>query len=764
VSQVIVRRDDRLPRPLTSFVGREQLLNEAQRMLAEGRLVTLTGPGGSGKSRLSVELAWEAAEKFRDGACFVAFAPLRDPALVLSTIADRLGLPDSGDRPIQEILAAHLEDAEILLVLDNFEHVVDAAPAVTELLGRTRATRVLVTSRSLLHVSGEQELPVPPLELPSDLSAAAVAECESVRLFVERAAAISPGFAVTDANAVAVAGVVHRLDGLPLAIELAAVRVKVLPPGALLERLDDALGLLVGGGRDLPDRQRTLRATISWSHELLSERGRCLLAVCSVFRGGVTLDVLEAVCAEADLCAPVVDGLQELVEHSLVRVVPGDEDGRYLLLETIREFAAERLEAMREAARIYRSHAAAYLAVAEREERALSGPDQQLALDRLATDHDNIRAALDWYRRSEPVVALRLAAAMARFWSVRAHFTEGRERLEGLLELVSDADRTRAGALNGAAWLAIDQGDYPRARLLLEESLALSDCLGDELSEGTAWTYLARSRLANLEVAEAVPLADRGLRQLRTAGQPADVALALMYAGLSAMFSDRHADACELFEEALGLCRQVGHLWVAGRVLQQLGCVRLELGDLRAARGALEEGLRLSVALRDWFPIPIGLGGFAGIAAMTRRPRRALRLAAAAQAIAAEREFSSPKPRDAMVERWLVPARAAAGASAARVEAEGRALTLDEAVALALSDEPDDGRGPGRRLTLTSREREVAQLVAEGLTNRQIAARLHLSVRTVDVHVDHVLTKLGYRNRTQLATWAYEEGLRPRDT
>jgi DNA-binding CsgD family transcriptional regulator len=269
--------------------------------------------------------------------------------------------------------------------------------------------------------------------------------------------------------------------------------------------------------------------------------------------------------------------------------------------------------------------------------------------------------------------------------------------------------------------------------------------------------------VATLQAAEGLIPAERGLELLRGAGQPADVVQALMYRGLATLYSGRYAEACRLFEEALELCRSVGHRWVEGRLLAQLGYAHFELGDLRASRFALEDGLRLSVELRDWYAIPVGLSGFAGLAARTGRPRRALRLAAAAEAIAAEHEFVN-KAREVTVERWLRPARAAVGRAAPRVEAEGRALGMEEAVAMALADEAEEPRGLGGRHTLTPREREVAGLVARGLTNRDIAARLHLSVRTVDVHVDHVLTKLGFHNRTRLVSWAYEEGLLRRNT
>ena len=304
-----------LPKPLTSFIGRERVLTEAKRLLAGSYLVTLTGPGGSGKTRLCIALAAEVAGDYPDGVFFVPLAPVRDPGLVPSSIAQRMGLQDARDRPLMEHLVSQLRDRQLLIVLDNFEHLLAAAPVVTELLRETSALRILVSSRSSLRVSGEQECPVPPLAVPDPRALATAAEmaaCESVRLFAERAAAVAPGFRLGDENAPVIADIARRLDGLPLAIELAAARVKLLPPEAILPRLEHSLRLLTGGGRDLPGRQQTLRATIAWSYDLLTEAARRLLATCSVFAGGASLEAIETVCeAAVDIGVPVLDGLQD---------------------------------------------------------------------------------------------------------------------------------------------------------------------------------------------------------------------------------------------------------------------------------------------------------------------------------------------------------------------------------------------------------------------------------------------------------------------
>ena len=347
-------------------------------------------------------------------------------------------------------------------------------------------------------------------------TAASLAACESVRLFAERAAAAVPGFTISDENAPAIAQIARRLDGLPLAIELAAARVKLLPPEAILPRLEHSLGLLTGGSRDLPDRQQTLRATIAWSYDLLTEGARRLLATCSVFAGGASLEAIEAVCdAAVDIGLPVLDGLQELADQSLLRQVrgPGRSPARYAMLETIREYAAERLDQMPEADRVRGAHAAAFLALVETGGRPHAGLAKKEWLERLDTEHNNIRAALSWYREHDPPAALRLAASMAAFWSLRGHHTEGRQRLGELLGLVPDESMARVSALNGAAWLAIDQGDYAEAAGLLGESIRLGRALDDTVGEGIA------DRVPR--PLQAVPAADRGGRAGCGAGRRA---------------------------------------------------------------------------------------------------------------------------------------------------------------------------------------------------------------------------------------------------
>jgi non-specific serine/threonine protein kinase len=653
-----------------------------------------------------------------------------------------------------EHLISQLRERQLLIVLDNFEHLLAGAPVLTRLLRETSAVRILVSSRSPLHLYGEQECPVPPLAVP-DLdarpTAASLAACESVRLFAERAAGAVPGFTLDDENAPTVARIARRLDGLPLAIELAAARVKLLPPEAILPRLEDSLGLLTGGSRDLPDRQQALRATIAWSHDLLTEGARRLLAVCSVFAGGASLAGIETVCDVVDIGLPVLDGLQELVDQSLLRQVTRPGPVRYLMLETIREYAAERLDAMPEAEAVRGAHAAAFLALVEADGRPHAGLARKQWLELVDAEHNNIRAALSCYRGHDPSAALRLAAAMAAFWSLRGHHTEGRQRLGDMLELVPEASTARVSALTGAAWLAIDQGGYAEAAGLLGESIRISHALGDTVGEAIATVYLGRCEMSNRDLAAGIPHVERAVTLVSGTDDRPATAFVTFYSGLVALITGQLESACGLFARCAAMAAELGLEPLKGRARQMLGFPLLELGELAPARAALAESFPVCMEVGDRWIIQIGLAGFIGLAAKTGRPRLALRLAGAGDAYRDANEFSMPVPIQEIVDRWLAPTRAKVGRSAERLVAEGRRLTPEEAVDLVLANEPDDAPPPGARPALTRREAEVAALAARGLTNRDIAAQLFISVRTVEVHVDHILTKLGFHTRTQLA-------------
>lgn len=757
-----VRGPSTVPRPLSSFIGREDVLAEVAQLLASNRLVTLTGPGGSGKTRLSIELATRVSTDYPDGAHFVPLAAIRDPALVPSSIAQRLGLQDSRDRPLVEHLAIYLSDRAVLLVLDNFEHLLTGAPMVAELLTAGTETRILVTSRSPLRLSGEQEFWVPPLPVPeagAEASLVSLAGSESTSLFLARARAVTPAFTVDDTNAVAVAGIVRRLEGLPLAIELAAARIKLLPPATILARLDDSLGLLVGGGRDLPDRQQTLRGTIAWSYDLTGDGARRLLAVLAVFRGGAALADLESVCASSvDLGVPVLDALQELLDQSLLRLSSGSQQPRYAMLETVREFAAERLAERPAADLIYAAHAAVFAALAERIERPPIWPDNDFlaVLDR---DHDNLRAALDWLHEHDPPGALRMAAKLTAFWSIRGHFTEGRRRLRDLLNLVHAETGERVAALNGAGWLALDQGELGVATALLDESVRLARAIHDPVGEGTALLNRGRTALGGRGIAQGGKDMAEALDVLTRAGDANGVAAALLFHGLAPLFSGDLGGARARFAACVARCEELGLATLRGRALQLLGLARLQAGDVAGGRAALAEGVPVVVESGDRYGITVGLGGLIALAAATDRPRLALRLVGVLDEYARVNQVVPPQPLRNLNDEFLAPILAAAGASAETLRAEGHHLVLDDALMTALADEPEQPWRTGQGPALTRREAEVARLVASGLTNREIAARLYLSVRTVDVHVDRILTKLAFHSRNQLTAWAHEQGL-----
>ena len=499
------RQTHNLPPQLTPFIGREALVAEIRDRLAQPavRLLTLTGPGGAGKTRLALQVAAEELGAYRDGVWFVQLAPVASVTLVAATIAGALGVRESPAETIESSLRAYLRPRQLLLLLDNFEHVVDASPLVSDLLSSSPEIRVLVTSRAPLHLSGEYELPVPPLALPSSEGTLRLDDAlasEAVRLFVDRARAVQNHFEVTEENVEAIVAICRRLDGLPLAIELAASRVRLLPPKAILARLDSRLTLLTGGGRDLPERQQTLRGAIAWSHDLLEPAQQTLFRRLAVFAGGWTIDAAEAVAGfGADPPLPVFDGLDALHDTSLIRAQEGigadaRADPRFAMLQTIQEFASEQLATSGELGQAKEAHASWFLELALSAEPHLPGPSAVSWLDRLESEHDNLRGALDWLRtQGDAERAVTLAAALWRFWWLRGHIAEGRFELETALAVTSPmASAARNSALDGAGVLAETQGDYDRAEALHREALTISRDRGDR-------TGIARA-LGNLGV------------------------------------------------------------------------------------------------------------------------------------------------------------------------------------------------------------------------------------------------------------------------
>jgi predicted ATPase/class 3 adenylate cyclase len=693
-----------LPIQLTSFIGRERDVAETRDLLLDGaRLLTLTGPGGTGKTRLSLQLAAEVSDHFQAGAYFVPLAPVTDPSLVASTIAQSLALQESGGRPIQERLAEYVHDKELLLVLDNFEQVLTAAPLVVELLRAGPRLKIVVSSRAPLHVSGEHEYAVQPLGLPDPQhlpSLDALSQFEAVRLFIERAMAVKPDFAVTNENAPAVAEICARLDGLPLAIELAAARIKLLPPQAILARLGDRLALLSGGSRDLPARQQTLRGAIAWSHDLLGDGGRRLFARLGVFVGGARLGEAEAVSGPAsELGIDVLDGLAELVDQSLVRQEEVHGEPRFTMLETIREFARERLDESGELGEIRRRHAVVYLVFLQQAEPELTGSNQGDCLDRIEHEHDNLRAAIDWtVEAAETETALRLVAAAWRFWQMRGHLHDARERIAKALVLpdASNHPNARAKALEAAGGVAYWQGDLVSARGFYEEALTLTRQLGDDAAIANAAYNLAfvAETEDTASVALASPLGqallEESLALHRELSDRRGVAKVLWALGAaSSRAGDFHA-AEERYRESLAVFRDLDDRFMTGWALYELGALALKKMELASAYSLTAEALTIFDAVHDVTGIVLCLDGLAAIVEAEGNLERGMRLAGAAAALQA----SGGVDLAVMGRKWAGredPAeRAQSDPQLAAAWAEGQAMTTERVVAYALED---SGRG-----------------------------------------------------------------------
>ena len=719
-------RPNNLPTQLTTFVGRDKELAEAVQLLGGTRLLSLTGPGGTGKTRLSLQVAAAAADEFPDGIWFVALEPVRDPELVVATIGRALGVADSRNRPAIDTLADHIGEQRMLVVLDNFEQVVSAGPVVADLLRRCPNLACLVTTRIALRVSGEQEYPVPGLPAPPDASRLsevdrlnlprelreydldALNQFEAVRLFIARGSAVKPGFTVTNANAPAVAGISSRLHGMPLAIELAAARLKLLTPDQILARLEHHLALLTAGSRDLPERQQTLRGAIAWSYDLLGDGAKRLVDRLSVFRGGCDLEMAEKVCGPADeVGGDVFDGLGALVDQSLVRIDDGTVDGppRFTMLETIREYTAEMLVARGEADAIAGRHAHAMLDLAEGAMPHLTGAEQREWLDRLERDHDNLRAALEWATaRPDPDLGARMGFALWRFWQQRGYLNEARMRLEAMaaqdwaLEPVYAAHF--AEAIGGVAYW---QADHPAAERWYHEALRIWREQGDKREIANALYNDAYADILPLMglTGEALTEAQRapqyavGLEKLeealalyREAGDQAGEGNILWALGSYHYFTSDSAPAQHWYTESLKLHRSAGHRTMEAWSLHMLALVQIgmakfddALANARAALGHFRDA-------GDVAGITLILDDLASIAVSAGDPPRAGRLFGAARHLQATSgttlamyveetysQFNAPSPRSALSPEDFE-----------RYAAEGAAMGLDEIVAYALED------------------------------------------------------------------------------
>ena len=725
-------RPNNLPAQTTPFIGREKEIRAIKEQLSNAnvRLLTLSGVGGAGKTRLALQAAAEMVDDFEHGVFFVPLATLNDQALVLQTIAQAFGLREIAGRQLKEQLKDYLREKQILLVLDNFEQVIDAAPLISDLLTVAARLKVLVTSREVLRLSGETDYQIPPLSLP-DLKRLPplerLTQYEAVALFIERAIAVKPAFAVTNENAPAVAEICYHLDGLPLAIELAAAHARVLPPQRMLTELSHRLSFLTRGARDLPARQRTLRGAIDWSHDLLTGAEQKLFRRLAVFVGGSTLEAIEAVCnSESGL--NVLETIESLVGKSLVKQTEATGEPRFAMLETIREYAAERLVAAGEEERVKERHRDNFLSLAEQAEPKLIGAQQAEWLQRLEEEHENLRAAINWSLGETGAAAgLRLCGALQRFWWTRGHLAEGREWCARVLGKTGAEERTleRAKVLSGAGVLAIYQADYPAARALHEECLAIRRELGDRRGVAASLGNLGTVARIQGDIRSARLLHEESLAIRRELGSRGSIARSLNNLGNVALDQGDYAAARQLFEETLEITRELGDRWSIANALNNLGeiayaqadypaaqslheeCLAImrelgerksianslsnlgdvarQSGDFAAARALYKNSLVIQRELGDTAKIAESLEGLASVVAALGISLRAARIWGAAEGLR-EGIGSPPRPyeRPNYDQHVAAARRRGDNAAFARAWQDGRALTLDQAIELAL--------------------------------------------------------------------------------
>jgi predicted ATPase/DNA-binding CsgD family transcriptional regulator len=805
-SRKLARHLENLPFVRTTMIGREDEIADIKRSLAAWRMVTLTGTGGVGKTRLALRVAADLEPHFKDGVRWVDFAPLVDASLLPDAVAQVFGLRPRTSQAVSKLLVEYLRRRSILLILDNCEHMVRAcAQLVDDLLRGCPGLRVLTTSREPLSLIGEAVHVVPSLSMPSRNDLDCVLQSESARLFADRATAALPGFRVTSENAGEVARICRRLDGVPLAIELASARVAMFSVEQIALGLDDRFRLLTAGNAAGIPRQRTLRATVDWSHDLLSDAERMLFRRLAIFPGSWTLDAVKAVCTDQKLeSSDALDLLTQLTAKSLVLVEHRSPIARYRLLETVRQYATERLAEAGESAVLADRHARFFRTLGEEAERHLWGPEQASSLERLESDHDNLRGALAWYLTADPDQALRLAVALWRFWDVRGFLTEGTRWLDAVLSGAPAATATRAEALLGLAFLYRDRGDERHAGLLAEEALGIFRRIDDEHWTGRTLGFLGGvTRARDLE--RSASLLEEGLAILEKVGDELHAAYSLLNLAITVEQAGDRTRARALLEDSLSRFRRLGDrtgmAWVLGDLGglellrgddrraetllreslargQEIGDRRVvtwaqrRLGDVELHRGRWEnaaarwrEALALARDIDDAMEIAEGLVRFGVFAKRLGNDDRAVRFLGAAETLLGEQGGVDGATRSMPPE--LVGAmgphlRFATLESARDARSDGSlGQIIDDALAV---EERQSGaqarsRSKPHKMALTERELEVAALVSRGLTNRQIAERLVLSERTIDAHLERIRNRLGVRSRVEIAAWLLERSL-----
>ena len=772
-----------LPLQLTSFVGRAREVREVRALLGRTRLLTLTGSGGVGKTRLALEAAAGVVDDYPDGLWYVDLAPLADPVLVAPAVGYAGGVAEQAGVPAEVTLTEVLGDRRILLLLDNCEHLVESCARLADALLRVcSGLRILATSRELLGTSGEVTWPVPALTLPPANvlpTPEALGQSEAVRLFAERATAARPDFELTDANGAAVARICCRLDGVPLALELAAARLRALSPEQIATRLDDRFRLLTGGNRAALPRHQTLAAAVTWSYDLLGEAERVLFRRLSVFAGGWTIEAAEAVCGSPSgdgsqpAPEPALDTLARLVDRSLVLADEAGGAVRYRFLETIRRYAHERLlEGSGEEGVARRAHALYFLALAETAEPRLYEADAPTWLTRLTSEHDNLRAALRWALDAEQTeFALRLGASLYRFWRQRGYVGEARKWLAEVLHASTHVGRedkavqiARARALNAAGVLARDAGDYAEARPLQVESVALFEVLGEDERLANAQQNLGQLlfRLGEREAARAH--LEASLVRLRRLGGEAEALSASLFIcltalGLLALQEGDNVAARGHIVEAESFARQVGSPHIIAQALTNVGVLQVELGEHAAAAASLREALKIAADAMDPFSTFQALHVLASAAAAQGQVHRAAVLTAVVDSLGGRAGIRNYAENAALETRLRDTLAGLDPVARAAADADGAAMTTEEAVAYGMGD--DGSTVDGKRSTdpvelLSPREREVARLITRGYSNRQIAGELVIAEPTAERHAANIFSKLGVHSRAQVAAWAVE--------
>ncbi|MFL5760938.1 MAG: ATP-binding protein [Thermomicrobiales bacterium] len=764
-------RSGELPSPLTSLIGREAEIASACSLLGRDdvRLVTFTGPGGVGKTQLALAVARTLSAHFGDGVVFIRLAPVRDPGLVASAIAQVFQISDTGSSPLSERLVMALRSQEALLVLDNFEQIIEAAPLIADLLSACPRLKVVVTSRALLSISGEHACPVPPLALPpsaQSMSINELARVAAVRLFVNRAQEVRPDFNFTETNANAVADICRNLDGLPLAIELAAARVRVLSPSALLAQMTPRLPLLTGGRRDAPARLQTMRDAIAWSYDLLLAAEQLLFRHLAIFIGGFTLEAAKAVMADRFS----LDDFVSLVDKSLVESTERpDGDTRYGMLETIREFGLDELEASGEAPDLRARHAAYFIAFAEHADRVRSPLDRFRARRQLAVELPNLRAALAWVAHHDNGDLLRLTTALFWPWFSQGLWDEAStwqaKAIEATQSIPPAFYSLRARLFAYTARIQNFRGNFERATALLAEASALAAKSGD--TKAMAEVEFAMGHLAiwrgDLEAAE--PHLEAALAQWRALAEPDRIATTLCELGYATRLKGDLQGAEKIYIEALRAERAVGWEERIASTLERLGICVLEQDEYQRAVELFVEALTLVQDIGAPLPKANCIRDLGVVAGAAGNPVQAARLFGASEALWERHGFGQPaaleQPR---LEDHMAPARTQLTAEAlAAAWAAGRELPLEQAIAEALtvardfkSEPPAPHEAPGG---LTPRELRVLRLLGEGLANKEIAQALGISRRTVSKHIEAIFAKLDVPSRTAAATYASRHNL-----